>query len=136
MFGERWGIGLNSYKRGYAEERVLLKQLQKYHKENHSILSSYCLIFAAEYSLRTQYSATEWNYNKSTIYQLGLAACDEVFELRSLALESLFSVISDSPVRKYAVTMILEYPVYSASEFDEQVIAHDVSILDVIFPDR
>ena len=134
LFGERWGIGLNSYKRGYAEERVLLKQLQKYHKENHSILSSYCLIFAAEYSLRTQYSATEWNYNKSTIYQLGLAACDEVFELRSLALESLFSVISDSPVRKYAVTMILEYPVYSASEFDEQVIAHDVSILDAIFP--
>lgn len=134
LFGERWGIGLNSYKHGYAEERVLLKQLQKYHKENRSILSSYCLIFAAEYSLRTQYSATEWNYNKSTIYQLGLAACDEVFELRSLALESLFSVISDSPVRKYAVTMILEYPVYSASEFDEQVIAHDVSILDAIFP--
>ena len=63
-----------------------------------------------------------------------MAACDEVFELRSLALESLFSVISDSPVRKYAVTMILEYPVYSASEFDEQVIAHDVSILDAIFP--
>ena len=134
LFGERWGIGLNSYKRGYAEERVLLKQLQKYHKENRSILSSYCLIFAAEYSLRTQYSATEWNYNKSTIYQLGLAACDEVFELRSLALESLFSVISDSPVQKNAVKMILEYPVYSASEFDEQVIAHDVSILDAIFP--
>lgn len=134
LFGERWGIGLNSYKRGYAEERVLLKQLQEYHKENHSILSSYCLIFAAEYSLRTQYSATEWNYDKSTIYQLGVVACDEVFELRSLALESLFSVISDSPVRKYAVTMMLEYPVYSASEFDEQVIAHDVSILDAIFP--
>ena len=30
--------------------------------------------------------------------------------------------------------MILEYPVYSASEFDEQVIAHDISILDTIFP--
>lgn len=134
LFGERWGIGLNSYKRGYAEELVLLKQLQEYHKANNSILSAYCLIFAAGYSLRTQYSATEWNYDKSTIYQLGLAACDEVFELRSLALESLFSVISDSPVRKYAVKMILEYPVYSASEFDEQVIAHDISILDTIFP--
>ena len=134
LFGERWGIGLNSYKRGYAEELVLLKQLQEYHKANNSILSAYCLIFAAGYSLRTQYSATEWNYDKSTIYQLELAACDEVFELRSLALESLFSVISDSPVRKYAVKMILEYPVYSASEFDEQVIAHDISILDTIFP--
>lgn len=134
LFGERWGIGLNSYKRGYAEELVLLKQLQEYHKANNSILSAYCLIFAAGYSLRTQYSATEWNYDKSTIYQLGLAACDEVFELRSLALEPLFSVISDSPVRKYAVKMILEYPVYSASEFDEQVIAHDISILDTIFP--
>ena len=134
LFGERWGIGLNSYKRGYAEELVLLKQLQEYHKANNSILSAYCLIFAAGYSLRTQYSATEWNYDKSTIYQLGLAACDEVFELRSLALESLFSVISDSPVRKYAVKMILEYPVYSGSEFDEQVIAHDISTLDTIFP--
>ena len=134
LFGERWGIGLNSHKYGYAEELVLLKQLQEYHKANNSILSAYCLIFAAGYSLRTQYSATEWNYDKSTIYQLGLAACDEVFELRSLALESLFSVISDSPVRKYAVKMILEYPVYSASEFDEQVIAHDISILDTIFP--
>lgn len=134
LFGERWGIGLNSHKYGYAEELVLLKQLQEYHKANNSILSAYCLIFAAGYSLRTQYSATEWNYDKSTIYQLGLAACDEVFELRSLALESLFSVISDSPVQKNAVKMILEYPVYSASEFDEQVIAHDVSILDAIFP--
>lgn len=134
LFGERWGIGLNSHKYGYAEELVLLKQLQEYHKANNSILSAYCLIFTAGYSLRTQYSATEWNYDKSTIYQLGLAACDEVFELRSLALESLFSVISDSPVQKNAVKMILEYPVYSASEFDEQVIAHDVSILDAIFP--
>ena len=134
LFGERWGIGLNSHKYGYAEELVLLKQLQEYHKANNSILSAYCLIFAAGYSLRTQYSATEWNYDKSTIYQLGLAACDEVFELRSLALESLFSVISDSPVQKNAVKMILEYPVYSVSEFDEQVIAHDISILDTIFP--
>lgn len=134
LFGERWGIGLNSHKYGYAEELVLLKQLQEYHKANNSILSAYCLIFTAGYSLRTQYSATEWNYDKSTIYQLGLAACDEVFELLSLALESLFSVISDSPVQKNAVKMILEYPVYSASEFDEQVIAHDVSILDAIFP--
>lgn len=134
LFGERWGIGLNSHKYGYAEELVLLKQLQEYHKANNSILSAYCLIFAAGYSLRTQYSATEWNYDKSTIYQLGLAACDEVFELRSLALKSLFSVISDSPVQKNAVKMILEYPVYSASEFDEQVIVHDISILDTIFP--
>lgn len=134
LFGERWGIGLNSHKYGYAEELVLLKQLQEYHKANNSILSAYCLIFAAGYSLRTQYSTTEWNYDKSTIYQLGLAACDEVFELRSLALESLFSVISDSPVQKNAVKMILEYPVYSASEFGEQVIAHDISILDTIFP--
>ena len=45
LFGERWGIGLNSHKYGYAEELVLLKQLQEYHKANNSILSAYCLIF-------------------------------------------------------------------------------------------
>ena len=30
LFGERWGIGHNSHKYNYAEECVLLKQLQEY----------------------------------------------------------------------------------------------------------
>ena len=135
LFGERWGIGHNSHKYNYAEECVLLKQLQEYHNKNNSILSAYCLIFAAGYSLKTRYSATESNYDKSaTIYQFGLLACEKVFELRLLALKSIFSIISNCHVQEYAAKAILEYPVYSESEVDEQIIVHDMSMLDTIFP--
>lgn len=51
-----------------------------------------------------------------------------------LALKSIFSIISNCHVQEYAAKAILEYPVYSESEVDEQIIVHDMSMLDTIFP--
>jgi len=134
LFGEKWGVGRLSHKRKYTEEQILLEQLLEYSQKNKSVLSAYCLIFAAEHLLKMKFSATEMNRdNTATFYQFGLLACNELFELRALAIGTLISMTNNSSLRDQAAEAIMEYPSYSESEVDEQIMAHDIAMLPKFF---
>ena len=125
LFREEWGIEPSSYTKKYAKERVLLEQLLEYHKKNKSVLSAFCLMFAAGYLLKTEFSANETNQNHTiTIYQFGLLACDEIFELRAMALEALSSncnVITTHQCSMIAKVFPLIFPLHLTISKDRTV---------------
>ena len=134
LFGEIWGIGNESHKHRYEQELLLLDKLLEYHKQNNSTLSAISVLFAASYSLKLEFSATESETdNKIIYYQFLIPACEEIFSIRSLSFRA-YSILLKSPeYRQYAIKGLLDYPSFARLETDPTMLSHDLSALVLWF---
>lgn len=136
LFGEKWGIDQRSCRNDYQKERTLLCKLNNYYKVNGSVLSAFCLLFAAAYVLRLEYEAVELNEGRTiTFYHFGIKSGEGIYELRSLAIESLFLLFQDERFRELAQKCILKYPRFPQLHDDKDIMAHDILVIADCFSD-
>ena len=134
FFGKELGFERESYKYGFAQERLLIEKLTAYYEEKRTTESALCLTFCITNCLEYHFSVAESNRNNTvTFFQFGLPSCTEVFEIRSLCFKALSVLFSDAGHKKFAIRILLRYSEYLESDADKTILEQDLIAFTTCF---
>ena len=134
LFSEKWGFGHESYKNNYHDELLLINQLICYHDQSKSNLSALCLLFAASSNLKLEFSATEaTSADAVSFIRFGLAACDEIYNIRKLSFMALRELYISTDFHRHALKELLDYDYYIKKPSDNAIVEHDICVFSELF---
>ena len=134
LFSEKWGFGHNSYRTNYNDEFILINQLICYHDQAKSSLSAFCLLFAASSNLKLEFSTTEATSSDSVSYiRFGLAACDEIYNIRKLSFKALHELYLSEYFHRHALNELLDYNYCIRKSSDNSIVKHDIYTFSDLF---
>lgn len=134
FFGKELGFERESYKYGFAQERILVEKLTAYYEQKRTTESALCLTFCISNCLKYHFSMAESNRNDTvTFFQFGLPSCTEVFEIRSLCFKALSVLFNDAGHNKFAIRTLLSYSEYLESDTDKTILEQDIIAFTTCF---
>ena len=78
---------------------------------------------------------TELSADKGiTYYHFRINSCDEIYQIRSLSLQGIVSLLDFESLHKQAVMALLSYPLYGSTESDTTIFTHDIGVFANFFP--